>query len=99
MSNSNNDDNYYKNKYNSESKFFAYTRKETNNTFDDRLALAEYEQVLKTISLENLYKTFDAMTMIVLHNPTKLSQREREIAENGLDLVANELYNRNIKIH
>lgn len=85
------------NNYDSENKCFKYVSNVSNSNFDDRLALAEYEQALKTISLENLYRTFDAMTLIVLHK--KLSNKEQRIAENGLDLVANELYNRTKKFH
>lgn len=61
------------------------------------LILAEYDAALKNLTKEELERTFDGMTAIVLN--LKLTKQDEALAMNGLDLIAQELYSRKLNIH
>jgi hypothetical protein len=61
------------------------------------LILGEYDAALKKLTKAELERTFDSMTAIVLG--LKLNDKDEQLALNGLDLIAQELYSRKLNIH
>lgn len=66
----------------------------TEGRLEKARTLGEYECRVKELNDEELLVTFDSMTSLLF---SLRDESSRDLAANGLDIVANEMYKRKLK--